>query len=167
METKTAKTALMDAFILLYDYHTKSYPNSIESISDQDANNRLDTQANHIAWIAGSLVQQRYALANAIGIEDKQTSHELFQNFKGIQDGITYPPLAEFKSDWEGISPVLKNKLIGLSEDELNSPDPFEMPGGDFTLFDVITFLIDRESYCIGQLGLYRRLLGYEAMKWN
>jgi hypothetical protein len=41
------------------------------------------------------------------------------------------------------------------------------MPGGDYTFFDTLTFSIDRESYCIGQIGLYRRLLGYDAMKYE
>ncbi|MBC9797830.1 DinB family protein [Sinomicrobium weinanense] len=167
METKTTKTTLMEAFIWLYDNHTKSYPNAIEGISDKDANNRLGTKANHMAWIAGSLVQERFALANAIGITQKQTSNELFQDHKGIQDGITYPSLAEFKSDWEQISPALRNVLTQLGEEQLNAEDPFGIPGGDYTLFDLIGFIIDRESYCIGQIGLYRRLLGYEAMKWT
>jgi hypothetical protein len=97
----------------------------------------------------------------------KQTSDKLFEDFKGIQDNVTYPPLAEFKKDWENITPALKNALVNLSEDRLNAPDPFNMPGGDFTLFDSLTFSIDRGSYCIGQIALYRRLLGYEAMKYS
>ena len=136
-------------------------------ISDKDANNRLGTKANHIAWIAGSLVQGRYALANVLGNDMKQTSDKLFENFKGIQDNVTYPPLEEFKKDWENITPVLKDALVNLSEDQLNGPDPFDMPGGEYTLFDSLTMCIDRESYCIGQIGLYRRLLGYEAMKYE
>jgi hypothetical protein len=167
METTIAKKTSIDVFSSLYDLHTKLFYNVIVGISDKDANNRLGTKANHIAWIAGSLVQGRYALANVLGIDNKQTSDKLFENFKGIQDNVTYPPLAEFKKDWENITPVLKDALVNLSEDQLNGPDPLNMPGGDFTLFDSLTFCIDRESYCIGQIGLYRRLLGYEAMKYE
>ena len=60
-------------------------------------------------------------------------------------------------------------KLIALSNLVQNRAvsDPFEMPGGDYTLFDSITFSTDRESYCIGQIALYRRLLGYDAMKYD
>ena len=167
METTIAKKTSIDVLSSLYDLHTKLFYNVIVGISDKDANNRLGTKANHIAWIAGSLVQGRYALANVLGIDKKQTSDKLFENFKGIQDNVTYPPLAEFKKDWENITPVLKDLLVNLSEDQLNGPDPLNMPGGDFTLFDSLTFCIDRESYCIGQIGLYRRLLGYEAMKYE
>ena len=167
METTEAKKASTGVLIGLYDFHTKLFYNVLVDISDKDANNRLGTRANHIAWIAGSLVNTRYVLANILGIGMKQTSGKLFENNKGIQDGVTYPALAEFKKDWENISTVLKEALVNISEDQLNGPDPFDMPGGDYTFFDTLTMCIDRESYCIGQIGLYRRLLGYEAMKYD
>jgi uncharacterized damage-inducible protein DinB len=156
----------------LYDSHTTLYPNVIESISEKDTHNRLNTKANHIAWIAGSLVHMRYDLAYAVGlskddIKENSRSYELFKDYKGIQDSATYPSLDEYRRDWKIISPALKDHLSELSDDALNAPDPFQMPGKDLTLLDSITFFIDRESYCIGQIGLYRRLLGYEAMKYN
>lgn len=166
METTTKKSPL-DVLVSLYDWHSKMYKNVLVYISDTDAQNRLGTKSNHIAWIAGSLVQGRFALANALHIDLKQTSDKLFANFKGIEDGINYPSLDEYKKDWEKITPVLKDKILSLTEKELNGKDPFVMPGGDYTLFDSITFSTDRESYCIGQIALYRRLLGYEAMKYD
>ncbi|CAN5602215.1 hypothetical protein BH10BAC3_BH10BAC3_38320 [soil metagenome] len=153
--------------ISLYDWHSKMYKNVLVDISDTDAQNRLGTKANHIAWIAGSLVQGRFALANMLHIDLKQTSDKLFENFKGIQDGATYPSLEEYKKDWDKITPVLKDKILHLTEEELNGKDPFEMPGGEYTLFDSITFCTDRESYCIGQIALFRRLLGYDSMKYE
>lgn len=150
----------------LYDWHTRLYPNVIEGISDKDAENRLNTKANHIAWLAGSLVHERYEMARVLGIGLKQTSEKLFHDNKGIQDEISYPSLNEFKKDWEAISEVLSASLAKLSSYDLQRPDPFGMPGKDLTLFDAFAFIIDRESYCIGQIGLYRRLLGYDAMKY-
>ena len=166
MKTKATKD-IMQTFIEIFDYHTKMFLNALDGISDEDAQNRLGTKANHIAWIAGSLVHQRQYIANAAGIDVKQTSEKLFENNKGIQDNVTYPSLQEFKDDWNKISPLLKDALTKMSEEELNGPDPYKMPGGNFTFFDTaVVFSIDRESYCLGQIGLYRRLLGYEAMKY-
>jgi hypothetical protein len=172
MKTTAVKKDLMETIISLYDYHTKLFLNALAGISDQDAQDRLGTKANHIAWIAGSVVYQRQVLANALGIQVKQTSEELFkagkaEGHKGIQEHVTYPSLDEYKKDWEKISSALKEGLVNISEEQLNGPDPFAMPGGDYTFFDTLTFCTDRESYCIGQIGLYRRLLGYDAMKWN
>lgn len=166
MQTNTQVKRSIDTLVYLYDLHTSLFPNVIEDISDKDAQNRLNTKANHIAWLTGSLVQGRFEIANVLGIDRKQTSDKLFKDYKGIQDGITYPSLAEFKKDWDPISRELRDALSNLESEQLNGPDPFGMPGKDLTLFDVLAFIIDRESYCIGQIGLYRRLLGYEAMKY-
>lgn len=169
METK--QVIPLNLLITLYDMHTTFYPNVVEGISDKDAHNRLNTKANHIAWIAGSIVHERFELAYALSVDkgevvENSLSRELFKDHQGIRDQTAYPALEDYLKDWKLITPILKERLTNLTEEDLNGPDPFEMPG-DFTLFDSITFLIDRESYCIGQIGLYRRLLGYEAMKYQ
>ncbi|CAL1519680.1 DinB family protein [Chitinophaga sp. MM2321] len=164
---KPQKKAILEAFLGLYDFHTKLFHNVLVNVSDKDANNRLNTKANHMAWIAGSLLQQRYFLGETVGINLQQTSPQFFENFKGIQDNVTYPPLAEYIKDWDAISQVLKDAFANLSEEALNGPDPMKMPGGDYTFLDSIIFCVDRESYCIGQLGLLRRQLGYDAMKYD
>lgn len=156
----------------LYDDHSRLLPNALDGISDKDAQNRLGTKANHIAWIAGSLVYQRQWMAVAIGLSVKPTLDEFFkvengQGFKGIAEDIRYPALADYLRDWDSISSVLREGLAGMSDAQLHGPDLLTMPGGEYTFLETLTFCIDRESYCIGQLGLYRRLLGYEAMKWN
>ncbi|RYG25986.1 MAG: DinB family protein [Chitinophagaceae bacterium] len=158
----------MKTFMELYDFHTMQFRNVLEGISDEDAMNRLNTKANHVAWLAGSLVQERFELGKAMGITDiRQTSDELFSDHKGIQDGVTYPSLDEYRKDWEVITPRLREAFASVSNEKLDGPDPFEMPGGPYTLYDAITFCTDRESYCIGQIGLWRRLLGYEPMKYG
>jgi len=170
METKTAKNRSIDTLLILYDLHTKLFSNVLNGITDKDAHNRLNTKANHIAWLAGSLVQERYELAGVLGADpetyqNKQSALELFRDHNGIQDGITYPPLLTFEKDWKTITPVLRNALVHASDRQLEKP--FEMPGETMTVFDLITFVIHREAYCIGQIGLYRRLLGYAAMKYE
>jgi hypothetical protein len=168
METLTlSKKTSMPALLLAFDLHTKLFANVIDGISDKDSQNRLNTKANHVAWIAGSLVHERYELANVLEISMKQTSHELFMGHKGIQDSIPYPSLSEFRKDWQTITPVLRDALANISNEELESRDLYQMPGEDLTLFDAMAFILDREAYCIGQIGLYRRLLGYDAMKYQ
>jgi len=167
MENSAPKKPQTGVLISLYDYHSKLYNNVLADISDADAGNRLGTKANHVAWLAGSLVNERFTLAGMLGVKEKQTADELFENHKGIQDEADYPSLAEYKSDWEKVTPLLKEAMEKLTEEQLNGPDPYEMPGGDYTLFDSLTFCTDRESYVIGQIALYRRLLGYEAMKYE
>jgi uncharacterized damage-inducible protein DinB len=165
METSTKKNALQ-FFISLYDFHTTQYHNALENIPDEQTHNRLNSKANHIAYIAGRMVYERQALAQGIKTDVALSTTEQFQDFKGIQDDVTYPSLNDYRKDWDIISATLKAGLEKLTDEQLNGPDPFNMPGGNYTLFDSIAFSVDHESYFLGQLGLYRRLLGIAAMKF-
>jgi hypothetical protein len=161
VQTHSSKTY---GFMVLFDMHTTFFSNVIVDISEQDANNRLGTKANHMAWLTGSLVQERFELARSFGIDKQQQAHELFKDHKGIQDGVHYPALNTFEKDWKMISPLLREALLNADDEKLE--EPFEMPGMKMTLFDLVSFSIYREANCIGQLALWRRLLGYEAMKY-
>ena len=161
----TVTDSRLYSIVVLYDMHTTFLVSALDGISDSDAHNRLNTKANHIAWLTGSLVQQRYELANDYGIEGEQASTDLFKDNQGIKDEITYPALDSFKSDWEYISPLLREALIKADSEKLGST--FEMmPGMKMSNFDLVSFVAYREANCIGQIALWRRLLGYEAMKY-
>jgi hypothetical protein len=155
----------MFSHMVLFDMHTNFFPKAVESITDDDTHNRLNTKANHMAWLAGSFVEQRYELARGLGINKNAGAHELFANNKGIQEGITYPTLKVFQRDLEEITPVLKERLLTVTDDKLD--EKFEMmPGMKISYFDWYSFAIYREANIIGQLALWRRLLGYPALNY-
>ncbi len=164
METETVQKNV-SALLELYDMHTTFFSSAIEGIADEDAHNRLNTKANHVAWLSGSLVQQRYELANALGATLKQKADDLFKDNKGIRDGVIYPSLTQFKKDWEKISPVLRNALLNASDMKLESE--VDMGGETISIYECITFCTYREANCIGQIALWRRLLDYPAMKYQ
>jgi hypothetical protein len=152
-------------FVALYDMHTDFYPKVLEGISGDAANNRLETNANHMAWLAGSMLQERFELAGWFGTKMEQKHHELFRDHQGIKDGQDYPPLADFIEDWKRISPVLRDIITNLSAPKIDSI--FEMEGMKMTHFELLSFDVYREANIIGQLVLWRRLLGYPAMKYD
>jgi hypothetical protein len=164
MTTETVSNK-MHSYVVQYDMHTDFFFRVLDGISDDDTHNRLGTKANHIAWLTGSLIEQRYELANMLGVEGRQAAFEMFKDNKGIQDGAQYPSLADYKKDWERISPLLRNALVNVDDAKLD--EAFEMmPGMKMSHYEFISFVIYREANCIGQIALWRRLLGYEAMKY-
>ena len=161
-QTKSTRIAPL---LFLYDTHTGYFRNVIDGISDEDAHSRLDTKANHIAWLTGSLVQQRYELANMLtGENHKQAADDLFKDYQGIKDGETYPSLISFREDWDKISPILREVLINADDETLDKI--LDMEDMKFPYFEMVAFSIHREAYFIGQIGLWRRILGYEPMKY-
>ncbi len=164
METKPVSNRMF-SLIVLYDMHTKFLVSALNGISDKDANNRLKTKANHVAWLMGSLVQERFETAKIFGINEKQAADELFKDHKGIEDNINYPSVAEFKKDLDKITPKLRDALVTVGDEKLD--EKFEMmPDMKMTYYELITFMTYREANIIGQIALWRRLLGYEAMKY-
>jgi hypothetical protein len=118
-----------------------------------------------MAWLAGSFVEQRFELGRELGIIKNGSAHELFTGNKGIQDGLTYPSLEEFKQDLDVITPLLRVKVLEVTDERLDAK--FEMmPGMMISYFDWYSFAIYREANIIGQLALWRRLLGYAPLNY-
>lgn len=164
MGTTTVSTRMI-GLLAMFDLQTPFLNSALDGLTDKEAHDRLGTKANHIAWLAGTLVQQRYDLAGLYGgSEDKQAAHDLFKDNQGIKDDVTYPSLESFKKDWAHISPIARAALVKVTDEKLDSV--FEMPGMSFPHFDMITFTLYREANCIGQIALYRRLLGHPGMKY-
>lgn len=164
MTTQTTSTRT-HGFLTLFDYHSGFFTKVLDGISKENMHNRLNTQANHPAWLAGALVNQRFMMTSETGTGQKQTGEELFKNNKGIQDGITYPSNEEYISDWNRITPEAREVLIKIDDGKLDSI--FDMGGMKMTYYELISFTIYREASMIGQLALWRRLLGYPAMKYD
>lgn len=164
METQTASNRIT-GLLTLFDYQTGFYARALEGISEEDMHNRLNTQANHPAWLAGSLVQQRFLMASETGSGLQQTGEELFKNNKGIQAGVQYPTTAEYIKDWERITPEARKALAIIDDQKLDSE--IDIGGMKMTYYEMICFSIYREASIIGQLALWRRLLGYPALKYD
>lgn len=164
MEMQTASTRTI-ALLTLFDYHTGFFPKVLDGLSEEDMHNRLGTQANHPAWLAGAMVQQRFMMASEMKHDIKQTGEELFANNKGIQDNTQYPSNDAYIKDWNAITKEARKALIGMDDAKLDSI--FDMGGMKMPYYDLICFTIYREASLIGQLALWRRLLGHKAMRYD
>ncbi|TCC92448.1 DinB family protein [Pedobacter frigiditerrae] len=163
MEPKTVSNR-MYAIMTLFDMHTKYFHQALEGISDDDATERLNTKANHIKWLAGSLIQERYELAKIFGQDLISDADELFKDHKGIQDDAIYPTLDAYKKDWDKISPILREELINATDEKLEKV--LEFPGMSFSVYEMVSFDAYREANCIGQIALWRRLLNYPGINY-
>lgn len=150
--------------LILFEMHTDFLIRALNGINEEDAQKRLDTKANHIAWITGSMVYGRYYLAKSFGIELNFVTDELFKDNRGIIDDANYPTFDELRKDWNKISPMLHEALINATEEKLD--EAYKVPGMEITLFEMISFSTYRDANCIGQIALWRRLLGYSGMNY-
>ena len=164
MSTQTASTRTQ-GLLSLFDYQTTFFSKALVGISEEDMYNRLNTNANHMAWLAGALINQRYGMASETEHGLKQTGGELFANYSGIQAGAKYPTIEEYIKDWDRITPFAREALVKIDDKKLDS----DFPVDEFKMsyYEMICFSIYREASIIGQLALWRRLLGYPALKYD
>ncbi|HMI04404.1 MAG TPA: hypothetical protein VK541_18080 [Pedobacter sp.] len=164
METKTASSR-MQGLLTLFDMHTTFFARAIEGISEESMYNRLDTKANHMAWLTGSLIAQRYYIIKESHPELKQNGADLFEDNKGIQDGAKYPSNAGYLKDWEKVSPIAREVLATATDEKLDGE--IDMGFMKMSYYELISFTIYREASIIGQLALWRRLLDYPALRYD
>jgi len=147
--------------------HTRQFNNALAGINLGDEKKRINDNTNHITWLAGTLVSVRYYLAEIVGINVNDPYAHLFRHGKALNASYDYPALDVLKKDWEPVSEQLLSKLSQLTFEELKQMMPQDSPMKQRTVFDALIFLVDRESYIIGQIAFIRRIFGYEAMKYN
>lgn len=154
-----------EGLLTLFDMQTTFLERALEGISEEDMHKRLNTRANHMAWLAGSLIGQRYLMTKETHPELKQTGEELFKDNKGIQDDATYPTVAEYLKDWKAISPVAREVMVNMDDQKLDSK--LDMGGMKMSYYELMSFSIYREASIIGQLALWRRLLDYPGLRYD
>ena len=158
------KDARLFAIFALYDLHTDFFRKALDGISNDDAHNRLGTKANHGAWIAGSIVESRFEGCRNVGVDIQSSSHEFFKDHQGIQDQVTYPPIVQYLRDWDKVTPILREKTLEKDTEWLDECK--DMGRWKATNLEMINFMTYREANMIGQIALWRRLLGYGPMNY-
>lgn len=155
--------------IPIYRMHSQLLNNMLDSIREADAQKRIDDKTNHYAWMVGNLVNCRYWLAGILGIPEQDPNEELFKDAKALDPTTQYPSLDTLKKQWHIISPLLYQQLLSVPEIELSQAYAFGMnsPYVEENKLNMVGMSMDRESYLFGQLGLMRKVLGYEGVKYD
>lgn len=140
-----------------YDVHTSLFSKIIEGITQRDLKH-FKKDSNQIPWLIGSQVQLRFETANWMGIEGTQAAAKLFRGNKEVQHHIMYPSVTSFNKDWKKISPILRNAILELKNEDLFTYSKKESGMGG-TFFDLLSYIIQRETNCISVITLWRGIL--------
>ncbi len=167
MDKSTSKK--LDIVIPAFRAHSQTFVMVLDGISEEDAKKRIDGKTNHIIWMVGNFVNMRYSLGWVLGLKEEDPFSDLFFQGKALDESFNYPTLSQLKESFHKISPLVYEKLLQATDEDLDKDFPMGM-GVDFFKEDVLNFVgmcIGREDYLSGQLGLMRKILGYEGMKYN
>lgn len=152
-----------------YRMHSQTFLNALEGISDTDALRRIDNNTNHIVWMAGNFVNMRYGLGWILGLREEDPYSDLFFQGKAIDETFNYPTLQQLTGSFHKISPLVYDRLLKVTDEELNEPFKTGMNISFYkeNKLNFIGMCTGRADYLCGQIGLMRKILGYPGMKYD
>ena len=158
-----------------YDLHNVLFNNVIADITDEESNKCIADSMNSVKWLAGHLLWANANLANISGMQIEVKWRDHFHTKQGgsAEDfnapKSVLPTLEEVKNKWNEDAPVTRKGLENLTEEALNTIVEFKHPilPFDNTLAGLWAFINHHQAYTIGQIGILRRGLGKDAMKYN
>jgi uncharacterized damage-inducible protein DinB len=157
-----------DPYTPLAALHTRLWRNCLDGVSDALAWERPDPRANDFGFIALHLVDARVYLANFLDFEVENPFGSRYEKVRTTDDlkAEDRPAMAELRAGWDAVSEALLERLPGLTAEDLAKPAeaPFPIQG---TVGAGLTFLLHHEAYHLGQLGLLRKFLGLDSMRYD
>jgi uncharacterized damage-inducible protein DinB len=117
-------------------------------------------KANSFAWVFGHIVNSRFHIAKAIGLDEKASFDELYSMGSDVRGADAYPSVDELKTAYADITGRLKARLEKLTDSDLDGAPAFKVPGIEESVAGLISFMAFHEAYHIGQLAYIQRLHG-------
>jgi uncharacterized damage-inducible protein DinB len=146
--------------------NTKLFRNCLDGLTDERANRRPSATVNSAAFVAVHVTDARFMILRAVGAS-RPSPFPSLAAVRGIEEVSGLPPLAEVQAAWTEASRALRDRLESISAAELDAPAPAGLPGPAQSVLGILTFLVQHDSYHIGQLALLRKHAGLPAMSYR
>jgi uncharacterized damage-inducible protein DinB len=139
----------------ILELNTDLLLNCLDGLSEEDALQQLEGGGNTLAFLAAHLTDTRHFLANRLGRSLANPLSRYLAQASSIEGIVEWP------------SRHVCDVVAGRTAEELGRPDTHRFPLGDSTELGLIAFLVQHDSYHIGQMGFLRRQLGKPAMSYT
>lgn len=156
-----------DPIVEIVELNTRLYLNCLTGVDDNSIRRRITGNTNSLHFLACHLADARYFISSMIGIAVPSPFPEL-ELVRTIDEmPQPGPSLARILKAWHEISKTLPDCLRALDHSDLTKEPPIAFPTTSPTLLGGLTFLMQHESYHIGQMALLRKALGFSAMSYD
>lgn len=146
--------------------NTRLFRNCLDGLTDEQAAVRPSTTTNSLAFIAAHVADSRYFLLKALGDARPSPLSPYLDGAKSIDDLKQCPSLAETQAAWTLVSRALRDRMEAVTAADLDARFEGRFPA-DATVLGVFTFLVQHDSYHVGQMALLRKYAGLPAMRYS
>jgi len=150
----------------ILDLNTDLLLNCLDGLSEAEVQHRLHGGGNSLAFLIAHLTDTRHFLATRLKRPLANPLTPLLADARGIDDIRAWPPIDELRAHWRAISDHLATVLPSLTDQELAEPNVHRFPISDSTRLGLVTFLVQHDSYHVGQAAFLRRQIGKPAMAY-
>jgi uncharacterized damage-inducible protein DinB len=149
--------------------NTRLFANCLADVVDDLARQPVAPGTNPMSFVALHLVDARHAMVSFLGRELPRPFDGRFDLATSAVDIDSYPTVVELGAAWTAVSTALDAALVSATGERLDRIDahPFAFPINDRSTLGCLAFLLQHESYHLGQLALLRKQHGLPAMTWR
>ncbi len=147
--------------------NVRLFGNCLDGLEDAAARARPSESTNSAAYVAGHLVESRFYMLKMLGAEQANPLRGFTGEWKGITDIAEWPTLQELSAALSVAAAALDKRLDAITAAELDAKvDPW-FAGVTGSVFGMFNFMVQHESYHLGQLSLLRKYAGLPAMSYS
>jgi uncharacterized damage-inducible protein DinB len=151
----------------LFELNTDLLLNCLDGLSDAEAQHRLEAGGNSVTFLAGHLTDSRHFLVARLGQPVPNPLAHYLADVRSIEDIHQWPSLEEIRSAWLAVSAHLQTVLAELTPSDLAEARVHRFPLDDSSRLGMVTFLVQHDSYHVGQIAFIRRQLGKAPMSYT
>lgn len=145
-----------------YNFNTTLFTDKVFTLTEEQADFRIEGKVNPIRWLAGHLTRARGHVLKGLGGEKSFAYAELFG--QGFDESETYPTLEELKSEFDEITEQLISAMQHATEEQLENELGFTLPNGADKIGGSLSFWLYHEGLHLGQVSIIRKVQGLEGV---
>lgn len=147
--------------------NTRLLINCLDGLTDETARQRHGDGVNSATFIAAHVADSRFFILKTLG-ESRENPLSVYLDKANSIDEITeWPTLDTIRGAWTAASADIDRTLGHATSQDVDTAVDARFPGVDRTRLGALTFLVQHDSYHIGQLALLRKAAGLPAMTYR
>ena len=147
--------------------NTRLVLNCLDGLTDETARARHGEGVNSALFIAAHVADSRFFILRTLGATLENPLSPYLDQAKTIDDVAEWPSLDVVREAWSAVSDAIETVLDTADPQDLDAPIDTSFPGVDRTRLGALTFLVQHDSYHLGQLALLRKPAGLPAMSYR
>lgn len=147
--------------------NTRLFHNCLDGLSEEQADVRPSGATNSAGFVGAHVADSRYFLLRLLGAARENPLAAALDGARGIDDLASRPLLAAVTAAWHAAAQALDERLATIGAAELDAPSEARFPVADRTVLGALAFLVQHDSYHVGQLALLRKYAGLPAMRYR